>query len=106
MDPYRPSVLASRPRGVPTSENFRLETGPIPVTAHGQILLRTQYLSLDPYMRGRMNEAKSYAAPVSIGGVSEGGGGGEGLGSNPPDYPRGGIVPGGRRWRKHAARHT
>src|SRR5260370_28411812 len=73
MATSRPMVLASRHKGVPTSDNFRFETGPIPVTAHGQILLRTQYLSLDPYMRGRMNEAKSYAAPVSIGGVMEGG---------------------------------
>src|SRR5258708_34073963 len=95
MDPYRPSVLASRPRGVPTSENFRLETGPIPVTAHGQILLRTQYLSLDPYMRGRMNEAKSYAAPVSIGGGMEGGGGARGFGVEYPDHQRSGL--GGER---------
>jgi NADPH-dependent curcumin reductase CurA len=63
MDTYRQIVLASRPKGVPTSENFRLETGPIPITARGQILLHTRYLSLDPYMRGRMNETRSYATP-------------------------------------------
>jgi NADPH-dependent curcumin reductase CurA len=103
MDTYRQIVLASRPRGVPTSENFRLETGPIPVTAHGQILLRTQHLSLDPYMRGRMNEAKSYAAPVSIGGVMEGEVVAEVLESKHPDYRGGELVQGRIGWRTHAA---
>src|SRR6266851_1172009 len=103
MDTYRQIVLASRPRGVPTSENFRLETGPIPVTAHGQILLRTQYLSLDPYMRGRMNEAKSYAAPVSIGIVMEGEVVAEVLESKHPDYRGGELVQGRIGWRTHAA---
>jgi hypothetical protein len=51
---------------------FRLETGAIPAPAEGQILLKTTYLSLDPYMRGRMNDAESYAPPVDIGGVLDG----------------------------------
>ncbi len=59
-------VLASRPVGEPTAANFRLETTAIPVPAEGQVLLRALYLSLDPYMRGRMSDAKSYAAPVAI----------------------------------------
>ncbi|MEI7611562.1 MAG: NADP-dependent oxidoreductase [Betaproteobacteria bacterium] len=59
-------VLASRPVGEPTAANFRLETTSIPVPAEGQVLLRALYLSLDPYMRGRMSDAKSYAAPVAI----------------------------------------
>lgn len=62
----RSIVLASRPHGAPIPENFRLEKNPVPVPEKGQILLRTVYLSLDPYMRGRMNDSKSYAEPVKI----------------------------------------
>jgi NADPH-dependent curcumin reductase CurA len=65
-------VLASRPSGAPTSANFRFETEAVPVPAEGQILLRTVYLSLDPYMRGRMSDAPSYAPPVEVGGVMVG----------------------------------
>jgi NADPH-dependent curcumin reductase len=66
-------VLAERPRGEPTSDTLRLETAPVPTPAPGQMLLRTEYLSLDPYMRGRMSDAPSYAAPVAVGDVMEGG---------------------------------
>ncbi|MDB5592280.1 MAG: NADP-dependent oxidoreductase [Enterovirga sp.] len=66
-------VLASRPEGEPRPENFRLETVPRPEPGDGQVLLRTLWLSLDPYMRGRMSEAKSYAKPVPVGGPMEGG---------------------------------
>ncbi|UJF21639.1 NADP-dependent oxidoreductase [Shewanella sp. OMA3-2] len=59
-------VLASRPQGEPTAENFRLETVSKPTPQSGEVLLRAVYLSLDPYMRGRMNDAKSYADPVGI----------------------------------------
>jgi hypothetical protein len=65
-------VLASRPTGAPTSSNFRLETQTVPVPAEGQMLLRTVYLSLDPYMRGRMSDAPSYAPPVEVGDVMVG----------------------------------
>lgn len=54
-------LLASRPHGTPTAENFTLDIQPIPQPAAGQVLLRTRYLSLDPYMRGRMSDAPSYA---------------------------------------------
>jgi NADPH-dependent curcumin reductase len=60
-------VLARRPQGAPTAENFRLERTPVPEPTAGRVLLRTRYLSLDPYMRGRMNEGPSYAPPVAIG---------------------------------------
>lgn len=60
-------VLASRPNGEPKPEDFRLEEVPVPTPGPGEVLLRTQWLSLDPYMRGRMSAAKSYAAPVEIG---------------------------------------
>ncbi|MCY6379140.1 NADP-dependent oxidoreductase [Hoeflea prorocentri] len=66
-------VLASRPTGFPTPQNFRLEESQIPQPAEGEVLLRTLYLSLDPYMRGRMNDAPSYAPPVNIDEVMIGG---------------------------------
>ncbi|MBC7750159.1 MAG: NADP-dependent oxidoreductase [Candidatus Saccharibacteria bacterium] len=66
-------VLASRPHGAPTEENFRIEEDAIPEPSEGQVLLRTVYLSLDPYMRGRMSNAPSYAPPVEVGGVMVGG---------------------------------
>ena len=66
-------VLASGPVGEPTLDNFRLEELPIPQPGPGQMLLRTLWLSLDPYMRGRMSDAPSYAKPVDVGDVMEGG---------------------------------
>jgi len=65
-------VLASRPVGAPVASDFRMETEPLPSPNEGQMLLRTVYLSLDPYMRGRMSDAPSYAPPVSIGGLMVG----------------------------------
>jgi NADPH-dependent curcumin reductase CurA len=62
-------VLNARPHGAPTGADFRLERVAVPATDVGQVLLRTLYLSLDPYMRGRMNAGPSYAAPVAIGDV-------------------------------------
>ncbi|MRS89004.1 zinc-binding dehydrogenase [Enterobacteriaceae bacterium RIT714] len=66
-------VLASRPQGAPVANNFRLEEQPVPELAEGQVLLRTIWLSLDPYMRGRMSDAPSYSPPVEIGAVMVGG---------------------------------
>lgn len=60
-------VLAQRPHGEPTDDDLRVETAELPAPEPGQALLQTLYLSLDPYMRGRMSDAKSYAAPVEIG---------------------------------------
>ncbi len=68
----RSILLASRPHGKPDPKNFRMEKTPVPVPEKGQVLLRTQYLSLDPYMRGRMSDAASYADPVEIGQVMVG----------------------------------
>jgi hypothetical protein len=65
-------VLAERPQPAATLASFRLESAPIPDLAQGEVLLRTLWLSLDPYMRGRMSEAPSYAAPVAIGAVMTG----------------------------------
>ncbi len=65
-------VLARRPQGAPVPEDFGLETHPVPPAGPGAVLLRTRYLSLDPYMRGRMNEGPSYAPPVALGAVMTG----------------------------------
>ena len=69
----RQVVLAERPAGVPTDRTLRLDTVDIPVVGDGQMLLRTVFLSLDPYMRGRMSDAPSYAPPVAIDEVMVGG---------------------------------
>ena len=66
MTKFHRIVLASRPRGAVVPENFRLEEVEVPVLAEGQLLVRNHYLSLDPYMRGRMSDAKSYAAPQPL----------------------------------------
>ena len=68
-------VLAQRPQGEPTAADFRLEKEPVPAAGPGQLLLRTRYLSLDPYMRGRMSDAPSYAEPVAVGARHDGPGG-------------------------------
>lgn len=65
----RQIVLAERPKGLPNQDTLKLESTEIPVAQDNEMLLRTVYLSLDPYMRGRMNDAKSYAEPVKIGEV-------------------------------------
>src|SRR3981189_786682 len=70
MSAYRPPALASRPKGTATSSNLQLEEGPIPVAEKGQVLVRTLYLSLDPYMRGRMNVATPH--PIEIGATMDG----------------------------------
>ncbi len=69
----RKVTLASRPFGAPTHDNFSIETEMVSMPKAGELLLRTVYLSLDPYMRGRMNDAKSYAEPVAIGETMVGG---------------------------------
>ena len=65
-------VLNSRPVGAPSWANFRIEELAVPAPAGGLVLMRTLYLCLDPYMRGRMNDAPTYAAPVAVGEVMAG----------------------------------
>src|ERR1700677_3495653 len=96
-------VLASRPKGPPTAENFRLETVPMPALPTGGLLLRVLYLSLDPYMRGRMDDAKSYAKPVGVGEVMAGESVCEVIASDRPGYAVGDIVLAHTGWRTHAA---
>lgn len=66
-------VLAARPTDFPSLDCFRLESGPVPVCGDGEVLLRTMWLSLDPYMRGRMNDAPSYKPPIALGETMVGG---------------------------------
>jgi NADPH-dependent curcumin reductase CurA len=98
----RQIVLAARPRGKPQLPDFRLEEVAIPSLSAGQILLRVQYLSLDPYMRGRMDDRKSYAQPVPLGGVMEGESVATVIASRHPSYKEGDIVLSRTGWRTHA----
>lgn len=95
-------TLASRPDGKPTLDNFRIEDASIPEAGDGQVLLEILYLSLDPYMRGRMNAGKSYARPVEIGDVMEGGTVGRVIHSHHPDFAAGDIVLSHSGWQTHA----
>ena len=99
---HRRWVLASRPHGEPQAENFRLEEGEIPQPGDGELLLRTIYLSLDPYMRGRMSDAPSYAPPVAIGETMTGGTVSRVAASNHPDYAVGEWVLAGSGWQNYA----
>ncbi|BEV72329.1 MULTISPECIES: NADP-dependent oxidoreductase [unclassified Paludibacterium] len=95
-------VLASRPVGAPQAENFRLEDATLPALQEGELLVRQVYLSLDPYMRGRMSDAKSYAAPVAIDEVMVGGTVGQVLQSRDPDFAEGDWVLANGGWQELA----
>ena len=95
-------VLASRPHGAPTTENFRLEEVAKPEPKDGEMLLRAVYLSLDPYMRGRMSDAKSYAEPVAIDDVMVAGTVSQVEVSNHPDYEVGEWVLAYTGWQDYA----
>jgi NADPH-dependent curcumin reductase len=95
-------VLASRPVGEPKPFDFRLEEFAVPQPGPGEILLRTKFLSLDPYMRGRMSDAPSYAKPVGVDEVMEGGTVSEVVASNNDKYAVGDIVLAHTGWQTHA----
>jgi NADPH-dependent curcumin reductase CurA len=98
MSTYQHIVLASRPNGVVSVDNFRLESAPIPSISAGQVLVRNHYLSLDPYMRMRMEDVKSYAAPQALDAVMVGGTAGEVVASNNPKFAVGDKVVGMLGW--------
>jgi NADPH-dependent curcumin reductase CurA len=98
----RQVLLASRPAGAVSEANFKLVESPIPVPRDGQFLVRNHWLSLDPYMRGRMDEAKSYAKYVELGEVMEGGTVGEVIDSHHPKFPPGQFVAGQFGWQEYA----
>lgn len=103
QDPHRNRrwVLASRPHGAPVAENFRLEEDAIATPGEGQVLLRTVFLSLDPYMRGRMSDAPSYSPPVKIGEVMCGGTVSRVVKSQHPDFAEGDWVLGYSGWQDY-----
>ena len=93
--------LASRPAGLPGPGNFTIAPGPVPVPGDGEVLIRTRYLSLDPYMRGRMSDAPSYAPPVKVGGLMVGGTVGEVVESGDRGIKPGDVVLGYTGWQKY-----
>jgi len=103
IDTAEEVVLAARPSGAPKERDFEFRKVAMPEPGHGQVLVRVLYLSLDPYMRGRMSEAKSYAPPVKIGSAMGGGAVGEVVRSNHKRFSPGDIVIGDMGWRSHAA---
>lgn len=94
--------LASRPTGWPTAANFQLADVETPVPGDGQVLIRNIYMSVDPYMRGRMNDAKSYVAPFAVGAPLDGAAIGEVVASQAADIPVGAVVAHGLGWREYA----
>ena len=98
----RQILLASRPQGEPSAENFKLVETPVAPLADGQVLVRHHFLSLDPYMRGRMSDAKSYAAPQPLDAVMIGGTAGEVVESKNPHFKAGDKVVGMGGWQEYA----
>lgn len=94
-------VIDARPRGAPVPSDFRLEETPVPAPGEGQVLLRTLYLSLDPYMRGRMSEAPSYAPPLGLGEVMVGGTVGRVIASRNSAFHEGDLVLGNAGWQDY-----
>ena len=94
-------LLASRPTGEPSADNFKWVETPVPELADGQVLVRHHYMSLDPYMRGRMNDGKSYAQPQALNEVMGGGTVGEVLASRHPKFVAGDTVLGMGGWQQY-----
>ena len=95
-------ILAARPEGLPKETDFSLVEAPVPEPADGQFLVKNNYLSVDPYMRGRISEIKSYAEPVVIGDVMVGGTVGRVIESKHPSYKQGDVVVGYLGWQEYA----
>ena len=95
--------LKRRPTGMPQPADFDIVDAPLPDPDAGEVLVRGIYLSLDPYMRGRISAARSYAKPVEIGGVMEGRVVGEVVRSRDPNFAEGDFVLGGAGWQLYSA---
>jgi NADPH-dependent curcumin reductase len=95
-------LLVSRPSGEAVAENFRLIEAPLPALGDGQVLVRHHFMSLDPYMRGRMNDAKSYAVPQPLNAVMQGGTVGEVVESKHAGYQSGDKVVGFGGWQQYS----
>src|SRR5215472_12816964 len=85
-------LLASYPEGMPVSDNWVMDTQPVPDPGSGQILVKSKWLSVDPYMRGRMSPGSNYTKGVALGEVMQGGGVGEVVASNHPGWKIGDIA--------------
>ncbi|HEY6037485.1 MAG TPA: NADP-dependent oxidoreductase, partial [Kofleriaceae bacterium] len=95
-------LLDNRPQGEATASNFKLVEADTPALKDGEVLVRHHFLSLDPYMRGRMNDAKSYAAPQPLGQVMQGGTVGEVVESRSPKFAAGDKVVGIGGWQQYS----
>ena len=95
-------LLDNRPEGEATAQNFKLVSSDTPALQDGEVLVRHHFLSLDPYMRGRMNDSKSYAAPQNLGEVMQGGTVGEVVESRHPKFAAGDKVAGMGGWQEYA----
>ena len=95
-------LLNSRPKGMFTENNFKLDRSPIPQPGHGEMLIKTLWLSLDPYMRGRMNDQQSYATPLQLNDVMTAGIVGEVIESNIEQYRAGDLITGMYGWQQYA----
>lgn len=102
-DTNRRWLLAERPTGTPTTDAFEFEETAIPEPGPGEVLVRTLYMSVDPYMRGRMRDAQSYADPWSVGEPMRAGAVGEVVESDHPDFAAGDVVTGNLYWAEYAA---
>ncbi len=98
----RKFTLAARPVGMPKMSDFKLVEEPVKAACDGEIVVRALFISVDPYMRGRMNDAKSYAAPMAIGGTMVGGVVGQVIESKNPKFKPGDIVQGEFGWQEYA----
>ena len=96
-------LLDNRPQGEAVESNFKLVQSTVPALADGEVLVRHHFMSLDPYMRGRMNDSKSYAQPQPLGEVMQGGTVGEVVESRHPKYQAGDKVVGMGGWQEYAA---
>ena len=93
--------LVSRPNGMPIAANFAIAQTQLKPLQDGQILVRNRYISVDPYMRGRMNESKSYAPPFELGKVLGGSAVGEVIESRAPEFKRSDVVTSNFGWREY-----
>lgn len=98
----RSVVLRRRPSGEPRPEDFEIAEDMIPSPGAGEVLTRTRFLSIDPYLRGRLSDRASYATPVQVGEVMTGEGAGEVLASGDPNFAPGDLVVGSRGWQSHS----
>ncbi len=100
MTTSREIRLKSRPNGLPTAENFDLASVVLPAPGPGEVQVRNTWMTVDPYMRGRMNDVKSYTPPFQLGEVLQGGAVGEVVASNDPSLKVGDLVQSGNGWRE------